>query len=514
VSDPGHDDRAPAGVQGSWHDYWAIVGAQGLGIALGATGVLLATQLLGPGGYGTLALLVAAVQCLYCVGVNGTMTAAIRFGRDQLVAEGSAGRAIWPWLGLVAGSVILTLALSTLGLSYLGKLAELERVPGVVLAILFLATVGAKIVEQLLQALGRMRVFAFCRPLAKAVLCLGLAWLLFSGGRWQAADVLALMALGLAIQGIVGLVFVSPSRLLRPVALDLELAGRIALYSAPLLLRSAGGYFLDWIDVWMIGLFRGVREIGIYQVANQAALVTSELLAAIPTIILPLLVAWRASGSNERARLYLDRIVPQLAVCWCLLTPAVGLVGILAFPALLGGGFAESSSRFAILLAGVGFHCLAYLYLPVFFGYDLVGRATGILLLSAAANLTLDILLVPHWGGIGASVGTASSYALGASLYVRFGNRRLGLHRGAALVPPLLAAPALVTQAWTQSLGLQLAAAAACWVATIWWARRSGVFRPADLSYLDAVALPRPARRGLRFVYKTLSPRPNHRRAR
>ena len=476
-------------------------------MGLSLLGVVLATRLLGPSGYGNLALALAVVQLLYVLGVHWTMTAAVRFGRSALVRDGTSGSVFWSWLPVLGASALATFALAAAALprlrGYLGEIASASWL----LPALLLAVVGAKAIEHLLQAVGSMRAYAVGRPLGKAVYCLGVIVLLASpvgrGSLTALQGVILLMALGFAVQALVGLPFLG-QRLVRPVRLDARLSWQIVAYSAPLLVRSAGGYLLDWVDILVLKAFRAAAEIGAYHVAYQATLVVSELLAGVTTLALPLLTAWRAEGSRAGGRVYLSRFVPQASFCWSLAVGVMGLVGALLFPLVLGASFEPTSRYFALLMTGVAFHAMAYFYIPVFGSYDALGRATGVLVTTALAKLGLVLLLVPRLGATGAAAASALSLALGAALYLVLGNRRLGVDRRLALVPPALMAPALLVVAQGAMLLHQLAALAVAAAALVLWARWARIFQRDDLELLEAIDLPTPVRRAIVWLYSSL----------
>jgi len=472
-----HPSGSRTALRRIWSDYASILGATVVGMGLSL------------------------------LGVHWTMTAAVRFGRSALVRDGTGGHVFWSWLAVLAASALATLALAAAALPQLrGYLGEIASESWLLLALL-LAVIAAKAIEHLLQAVGSMRAFALGRPLGKAVYCVGVALLLASPvGRGSLAAfeaVILLMALGFAVQSVVGLPFLG-LRLVRPVRLDARLSWQIVAYSAPLLVRSAGGYLLDWVDILVLKAFHASAEVGVYHVAYQATLVVSELLAGVSTLALPLLTAWRAEGSRAGGRVYLSRFVPQASFCWSLAVGVIGLLGALLFPLVLGASFEPTSRYFALLMTGVAFHAMAYFYIPVFASYDALGRATGVLVTTALVKLGLVLLLVPRLGAAGAAGASALSLALGGALYLVLGNRRLGVDRRAALVPPALMAPPLLVVAQGATLLHQLAAFAVATIALVLWARWARIFERDDLELLEAIDLPTPVRRAIVWLYSSL----------
>jgi O-antigen/teichoic acid export membrane protein len=327
---------------------------------------------------------------------------------------------------------------------------------------------------------------------------------LLAGWKVSAGEVIFLMGLALTVQVLIGLLFLE-SRLFRPITIDWALTERMAKYSAPLLLSFSAGYLSDWMDVYLLRAFRATAEVGVYHVAYQGMLLVSSLLAGVTTLAFPLLIAWRAEGSDQQARNYLERLVPQAAVCWGLFISGVGLAAGFAFPFLFGPGFEEGSRYFCLLLVGTVFQVVSYFYSPIFSSYDILGRATRILFVMALVNFVIDLLLIPSWGSMGAALATAASYTLGATLYLVFGNRRLHVRRTAALVPPCLAVAPLLAAGAGFGFVPQLVLFLLFGGAILGWAKQRQVYHRADLIMFERVKLPKTIRAGMVKTYEVLS---------
>jgi len=497
-------DEPSAGLQHAWRDYTAIVGGQAASLALGLLGVVLATRLLGPGGYGRVALLLAVLQLLYVVVVHWTMPAVVRFGREDLLRNAPGGRVLGSWL-MVAGSASLTAMTFALWMpTPLRDFAGLQAGEETLVPVLLVAVAAAGGAEQLLQMTGRMGAYAAGRALGKLAFCFGLTVLVLLGsGQGRVDRVVLLMAGGFAVQALAALAFLPPS-LLSSISVDLRLVRRMLLYSAPLVARSAAGYALDWIDVYWLRVFRSIAEVGVYHVAYRWMTVVAELLAALTILTFPLLTGWRAVGSEASVRRYFDRVVPQLSVAWSLFVAGLGLGGAF-IPAILGPGFHEVSRLFSVLLVAAAFQLAIYAYLPLFSSHDLLGRATLIVLPMLLLNLLADLLLIPRLGAIGGAIATALTYAAGAGLHVLAGNRPLGLRQASALVPPCLAAAALGVQGLGVPLAVQGAAFLLAATALLAWCKVRGIFAPGDLALLDRIGLPRPLRSAIGRAFAILS---------
>lgn len=423
-------------------------------MALGLVASALAARLLGPEGYGVLALLLSVVQFFYAVGVQWSIAPLVRFGREALIKDGRAGAAFWSWTPLAAGALMIASALAAAGWPLVAAYVGVSARPALLLMVLILlaVTTASSAIDQLLQMSGKMAGYGLGQPLARLFLAGALAAAAVAGGRTGVATVAGMMAASVGLQVVVRLPLLE-KRLFSPAPAGLPLTSRMASYSAPLLVGYAAAYVSNWIDLVFLRAFRPIAEVGVYQVAYQGFLAALVPLAAMSALALPVLVGWRAAGEDDATRWFLQRLVPRVALLWAAATVAAGLAGRLIVPALFGAAYEQASRYLAILLIGAAFQVVSYGYSPAYAAHDALGRATAVQVVTAVVNVAGDGLLVPRLGATGAAAATAFSYALGAMFSWTLIRRRLALVSVRALLMPLLAAPALIAIAADEMVG-------------------------------------------------------------
>lgn len=186
-----------------------------------------------------------------------------------------------------------------------------------------------------------------------------------------------------------------------------------AAYGAPMIGWMLVGQVLNLSDRFVIGAFRGSAEVGIYSanyalVATALGLLSAPILMAAQPIIMQ---AWEKGVRGDItvvisafSRHYLMIIVPFVAVVALLSEDIAGL--------LLGAEFREGHGIIPWVVAGAavwGFSM--YGHKPL----ELLEKTRVMLALAAicaAANLGLNLLLVPRWGYYAAAVTTFASYLL------------------------------------------------------------------------------------------------------
>lgn len=192
---------------------------------------------------------------------------------------------------------------------------------------------------------------------------------------------------------------------------DLALARRALAFGA----RTHLGRFMQVgnyrADQWLIGTMVGSKELGIYSVAVAWA----ELLFYVPGVIVaiqrPDLVRARTPETAAGIAARVLRRAMFLAV-------AAGAGLFLAAPVLcetiFGQEFTSSVDDLRILsLAAVGIVALELLT-NALVAQNFPGRAAAAIGVAFVATISLDLLLIPSHGGLGAAIATTSAYTLGA----------------------------------------------------------------------------------------------------
>jgi O-antigen/teichoic acid export membrane protein len=196
----------------------------------------------------------------------------------------------------------------------------------------------------------------------------------------------------------------------------------------PLLLFS-GMYLLNGqVDILLLGMIKGAREAGIYQVSARASgLIGFFLLAAMPALA-PEISSLYVARRMER----LQQVITRAVRLTLLASLPVGLVLIIfgrwLLAHLFGADFAQGRNALAILsvgqLANVAMGSAYYMLLMMGLEVDTAkGMAAG-----AIANIVLNAALIPRWGLDGAALASATSMILWNVWLSVLAYKRLGVH--------------------------------------------------------------------------------------
>lgn len=396
-----------------------------------ATSMVL-TRLLGAKGYGDYAYATTWLKSLVIIGVVGS---------DQLLVRELAVRttlADWTHMrgllrfanvsGLIASVVLAVVAALVAALLFdndpVARACFLIAVAILPVATLSRLRQGALrgLDHAVLSQLPEMLI----QPLLIVLFIVGAGWVLGSG--FSAVTATMLHAVGVVVAFACGALLLR-AKLPQSVrqaqlAFDTPAWLRSAL---PLLLVGGMNVINVRIDTIMLGALRGTEEVGIYAVVTRGAEFVSFPLLATNAVMAPTIAALYAQGEMAR----LQRFVVNGARMAFAGSAAIA-AALIGFGALFLGLFGPEF--------GVGRPILTILSLAQLFNVG-VG-AVGLMLmmtgherdvargvaLGAAINFTLNLLLVPRWGLLGAAAASTTALLTWNSILVWFVYRRLGVH--------------------------------------------------------------------------------------
>lgn len=188
-------------------------------------------------------------------------------------------------------------------------------------------------------------------------------------------------------------------------------------YSWPFVLLSLSAYVITWIDSIMIGYYKTVYDVGVYNVA----VTLSGLFLIIPMLFMQLLFPLLAKelGKNKKS---LAKEISKQVTKWILMLNIPILIMVLLFPGviiniLFGEQYLGASNSLRIISIGIFFLQLSAV------SRDLVntsGKSKLILfdyIFASLLNTALNLFLVPFYGIEGAAFSTMLAYLCLASLY-------------------------------------------------------------------------------------------------
>jgi len=186
----------------------------------------------------------------------------------------------------------------------------------------------------------------------------------------------------------------------------------------PLFMVASLGFILNRTDIIMIGVLSGTSEAGIYAVANRIASLVLFGTFSVNAIIAPTIAELYSKFQFERLQFIVKRATRGLILYGI---PVFLLLAVFGkdFLKLFGGEFIDGYSSL-LILAGANtittfFGTVMYIMMMT----DNQNSAALIMAIVSVLNIILNMLLIPRFGIIGASLATGISTVIwNGSFYV------------------------------------------------------------------------------------------------
>lgn len=335
-----------------------------------------------------------------------------------------AGRLILAAISFVAAQIVLVV---------LGVSAELRMAIAIV-SLLFI-TEAMLSVTAVFQMRLAMQYEALVSVVIQAV-DTALILVLISAGAGLFVIVAAPVASGLV--GIAVAYTIARRRFLVRLSVELSRLPQLLIEAAPVGLTLVLAVIYLRIDSVLLGLLAGPHDVGLYGAAFKPIEYLLLASAIVINTLFPLLARWYRRDAERFASLYwrgtdvlLAFALPIPIILIAFAEPIVATFYAPSFlPAALPLRLLGIALVLMILSAWQGFALLAAGRQRVTVAYDVVGLAL---------NLTLNFVLIPRFGYVGAAIaalGTAAFVNVAASLLTW---RLLPVHRGGPRLVPLVA---------------------------------------------------------------------------
>ena len=493
-----------SGVKASFWDYLSLLSSNLLCLPLQILSVALITRLLGPEGYGHIALYNMVVGLGLMMGVNWTSGSVLRFGREEFELRQKINHTFWARTTIMAPCFLLWLAFVLL---FKNTISQYIGMPlwavGLLTGSVFLGAIHDYLVY-ILQAIRKMQAYAALQVIGSAIVVAGLALIFLKVFPWDFLTVIILTILSGLVTIIIMCVFWVPGNILLPVKIDRTTLREIFQFSYPIILASISAYVVNWVDVMMIKQYLTVSDVGGYQVAYQTFLFALALIMVASTLTTPILISFLANNRDDLILRYSARLAPQGFLIWSV-TVGIGLaISPLAFRLVFGNQFTISTFYFQFLAMGLALNVVPIFCNGIMMAYKLIKYSVAINIFMALLNLFGDLLLIPILGAAGAAIST--SVAIGASAFLNLlvCQRRLKINlywQLSLLLPALLS---LGASRLISSQGAPFLAIGITLVAGYYLAKTFHIFQYEDLLFLDYIKMPESLKKAIIWVYPFL----------
>jgi O-antigen/teichoic acid export membrane protein len=285
-----------------------------------------------------------------------------------------------------------------------------------VLAVVTLMSLSmASSIDWLLRGKEQMGSLAIAEAIGGVVVMAGCLLLVFAG----ATSVLALSVFAAGEAVVAGACWIAAGRSSLP---RIGLTGLKAMIwrSWPIGISSIAFYaYYANVDTIILAATRSEREAGLYTAAYRLFLAANLVVIVAAYVQLPILSRAVADRDDTAASASLRRALYFLACYGAVVVGGAEVGGHVVLSALFGARFTSMAPVLTLLCMGIAWYAVGF---PA--GYTLIARGQGKRLLAGSAtaailNLSLDAVLIPIVGPIGAAVATFVAFVAASVVWLR-----------------------------------------------------------------------------------------------
>ncbi len=433
-------------------NYLAVSGGRIASIFLSAAVLAIVTRSLGPEKFGTLSIFFMVCSFFTTIFINWQNSAITRFGREEYIQSGNisrtmgAGFLIFSAAYLVA--VVLIFSFRKTIVNYIG-VGEVY----IFLVSLFVLT-GAlyEISFYLLQSVGKLKIYSLL-PVAEKMVTLVVFYFL---SRVVRSGKVGSLTLTEVVSGFAGghLVVISVAFTLlflsmrQHLQFDFSYVKKIIFYAWSMFIGALTSFVVNWVDVIFIKKYQSMTDVGVYSLAFKAQGFFLLLIMATIPLTMPVIVSLRTLGHHELIKRYVDELIPQGVFAWSIILSVLIVLSDFFIGILFGERYLPAAALFSVLMIGVAFNAISAFYSGFTSAYDIVAPVVGISVVISIIKTAGDIVVIPHFGVMGAAVVSAFSVIVGNVLYIPvvhlWGKKEIGV-KPARYMVVLWALPVLLS---------------------------------------------------------------------
>lgn len=485
-------------------DFMALLlGYGGRTVASLGTAIVLA-RLLAPEQLAPYSLFQMCLDLTMTFAASWTAAAMVRFGREELLREGTMRRAVTARAALVIAlygvAVACVMVVQDEVADFIGL--PVSSIP--LLAVGGFGVVAAEIVLGILQASGRFRSYSVVQSLPKVVFFAATV-AAASFARPVAVETVVLLLVLSSVLIPLGALPRLPWRQVVPLQVDRTAILTILTYSSPILMTAVSVTVINWMGLAVIRTEVGPVGVGSYHMAFMGYNILVGVGLTFNALFQPKLVSLRVQGKTSAVTLYLHAALPLTLCAWGVVLTLSQLALPLAVPMALGDRYVDAVSPASVLIVAAFLSFVSSGLASVITAYDELRITQVVNVATAIVNVALNLFLVPIWGIAGAAWATVGSMLLNAVGCLLIVHTRI-LPLGPMWWAPILCmVPAVAFAVWPPSELVAALMTVGCAASALLIIRAMRWYDPRTETILDLIELPPVVDRRLRRLLRHLA---------
>lgn len=229
------------------------------------------------------------------------------------------------------------------------------------------------------------------------------------------------IVLGRVISGfILLLIIISQNWKYFKIKFNRDLSMRMLKFGTPFIFSQISVFILTWFDRYFINFFKGLTEVGIYNVGYQMGAIIIVLL------ITPFNFIWGALKlevmDHDNSRKYYNKILIYFSIVSFFLFLSMSLLNYEPIKLIVDSRYWDCYLVIPLVTLGYVFNGISTV---MSIGIEIKKKTQYILIINGSAailNIILNLIFIPHYGMIGAAYATFISFSIGfvLSYYINY----------------------------------------------------------------------------------------------
>lgn len=475
-------------VEDFWNDYLiVIIGSVGMAIFNIITFTII-IRMFSPEQFGSYNLFMSIAQVGLFLGANWTVSAMIRFGKEEAIAQGTIRKTFWSralMFGITLPIFLIFFYIFRYRIStYIGfSLSESISLP-----FYFIVLSVSSLLLFPYQAMGKMKTFSFMPVVEKMLFCVLLLLATKIVSR-NISSLIWVLVLAGTLSNLILFLLLKKGWVL-PVETSKEMIKKVFNFSWPALPGGMAGYIVNWVDVIVIKIYLDITLVGLYSVSYSIY----NYLMALPlmgiNLISLMLTAFLVRKREDLVLLYVKRFIPQAVFLWSFFVSFIMIMSGFLLELWAGPQYRAAVPSFILLAIGLVFRGITCAYTPIYTAYIMPKRYHTVNIFIAFFNLAGDFIFIPRYGIIGAAISTTLAFFISSIFLLVMANRKLKI----TLISPLLyTIPAIICgliSLLMNNFSIKLVFFILIFSITILIPRKNKLFRKEDTMVLEPIKMP------------------------
>jgi O-antigen/teichoic acid export membrane protein len=411
-------------VEDFWHDYLTVL-IGNIGVALfSIITFTMVIKLLSPEQFGMFNLFMSVAQIGLLFGSNWTVSAMIRFGKEEAITDGTIRKTFWARMLIFGMALPIFLIIFYIFRHRISSYIGFSSFDSFLVPFYFIALSISSLLLYPYQAMGRMKIFSLAPVVERMVYGILLLFLIANIFSRNVSNVALVLILASFFSSILLLLLLKREWIF-PVETSKAMIKKIFNFSWPALPGGVAGYVVSWIDIIVIKIYLNTAVVGLYSVAYSIY----NYLIAVPLVgvnlISLVLTAFLVKKREGLIMVYVKRFIPQAIFLWSLFVSIIMILSGPVFEVWVGPQYRPAVPPFILLAIGLVFRGIACAYTPIYTAYIMPKRyhLTGIFI--ALLNLVGDLIFIPRYGMVGAAIATTSAFFISSMFLLLMANHKL-----------------------------------------------------------------------------------------